>query len=342
MAITSGVGKHSAWLNAGGGRFLIQRGDVKLSAQRKSSEFCCLIPMSAEGAYDTLAQIGGDEPITIEVMTRGQNTTLFSGSIDEVSFDYIGRTMRVKGRDKSSGLHGNKSSEKWVNKSTTDIIRELIGRIGLVGKFDDMQNMAGKILEQDFVKLSDNVSYAYVIHKLAERDGARWWVDAQGVFHYAPIGSTRGTYSIYVDQNSRPIRSDCLHLRVAHNKEAAKTVNVDLKAWHPKDKKVYRHTAVIPGFGGTKRYSYHIPTLKQDQVEAHAKAQANEKARHELKVSATVVGDPSVAAGMGLSLKGADYYDQTFDIDTVVHEFGMSGHTSHITARSAKSGRSAS
>jgi hypothetical protein len=35
-------------------------------------------------------------------------------------------------------------------------------------------------IEQDFVRLSDNVSFAYVIHKLAEFDGARWWVDANG------------------------------------------------------------------------------------------------------------------------------------------------------------------
>ncbi|UGY23712.1 hypothetical protein HU675_0038165 [Bradyrhizobium septentrionale] len=340
MAITSGVGKHSAWLNAGG-RFLIERGQVQQSAQRKSSQFHCIIPINEEGAYDALAQIGGSDEVTIDVMTRGATSRLITGQINDVDFDYIGRKITVTGRDKSAGLHDNKSSEKWVNKSTTDVVKDLIGRIGMVGKFDDMQNMAGKILEQDFVKLSDNVSYAYVIHKLAERDGARWWVDAQGQFHYAKLNSPTSTYSIFVDQSSMPIKSDCLHLRVTENKQAGKTIEVDFKAWHPKDKKVHQHTAVIPGFGGTKRYSYHVPTLKQDQVEAHAKAQANEKARHELKVRATVVGDPAVAAGMGLSLQGTRYYDQTFDIDTVVHEFGMSGHTSHITARSAKSGRSA-
>lgn len=249
MAITSGVGKHSAWLNAGG-RFLIERGQVQQSAQRKSSTFHCTIPISEKGAYDALAQIGGDDEVTIEVMTRGATSTLITGTINDVDFDYIGRKITVTGRDKSAGLHENKSSEKWVNKSTTDVVRDLIGRIGMVGKFDDMQNMAGKILEQDFVKLSDNVSYAYVIHKLAERDGARWWVDAQGVFHYAKFNSPTGTYSIYVDQSSMPVRSDCLHLRVTHNKQAGKTIEVDFKAWHPRDKKVHQHTTVIPGFGG--------------------------------------------------------------------------------------------
>ena len=57
---------------------------------------------------------------------------------------------------------------------------------------------------------------------------------------------------------------------------------------------------------------------------------------------ATVVGDPNCAAGMGLTLTGTGEFDQTFDIDTVHHNFGMRGHLTHITARSAKKGRTAS
>jgi hypothetical protein len=49
----------------------------------------------------------------------------------------------------------------------------------------------------------------------------------------------------------------------------------------------------------------------------------------------------AVSAGMGLSLNGTTF-DQVFDIDSVQHEFGMSGHRTHIIARSAKKGRSAS
>ena len=55
-----------------------------------------------------------------------------------------------------------------------------------------------------------------------------------------------------------------------------------------------------------------------------------------------VVRDPMVAAGMGLSLTGTNEFDQTFGIDTVHHDFGMRGHVTHITARSAKKGRTAS
>jgi hypothetical protein len=55
-------------------------------------------------------------------------------------------------------------------------------------------------------------------------------------------------------------------------------------------------------------------------------------------VNATVVGDTSVAAGMGLQLSGTQF-DQTFEIDSVHHDFGMGGYRTSITARSAKEGR---
>jgi hypothetical protein len=44
---------------------------------------------------------------------------------------------------------------------------------------------------------------------------------------------------------------------------------------------------------------------------------------------------------MGLQLNGTNYFDQQLDIDTVHHTFGMAGHRTNITARSAGDGRSA-
>ena len=296
--------------------------------------------MDEPGAADTLAWIG-DNSATITIMARGNTATLFSGEIKKVDFDYVGGKIHVTGQDKSTKLHENKTSEKWQNKMPSDIVQDLIGRIGLSGNITSSSLMAGKKLVQDFVKLSDNVSYAQVIHKLAELDGARWFIDGNGKFNYLPVGSASGAYSIKVDRNRRPISADCLSLRISRNVEAGKTIVVSLKAWHPKFKKVFGYTSNVEGNGGPHSYSYHIPTLEQDHVEKHAKSQAQERARHELTARATVIGDVTVAAGMALSISGT-HFDQSFDIDTVHHELGMSGYTTSITARSAKQGRSAS
>ena len=339
MAITSGVGPHAAWLSVDGASFAVERGSVSQQAKRKSSSFSVSIPMGLDGAAETLAWTGGRNA-GITVLARGQTSPLFTGRLDKISFDYIGRTIHVSGRDKSDELHQNKTSEKWLNKKPSDIVQDLIGRVGLSGNISSSALMAGKRLEQDFVKLSDNVSYAQIIHKLAELDGARWFVDANGQFNYVPLGSPQGVYSIQIDQTKQPISSDCMVLKVSRNVQASKTIEVTVKAWHPKKKQVFEFTSNVEGVGGTHSYNYHIPGLEQEHVKQHAMSQANEKARHELTVHATVVGDPSVAAGMGLQLSGT-HYDQAFEIDYVHHDFGMGGYRTSITARSAKEGRSA-
>src|SRR2546425_10400863 len=119
MAITSGAGPHSASLSVDGATFPIEQGSVEQQATRKSSTFSAAIPLSYPGAEATLANIG-DNVTTITVSTRGIEATLLTGEIDTTSFDYIGRTIRVHGRDKSAKLHENMSSEKWINKKGSE------------------------------------------------------------------------------------------------------------------------------------------------------------------------------------------------------------------------------
>lgn len=340
MAISQGVGPHAAWLNVAGGSFLIETGSVTEDAKRKTSTFHGEIPIDFPGAAAALAAIGNADA-TITVMTRGQTAVLATGQLDDTRFNFIRqRTIRFTGRDKSAPLHDNKSAEKWINKKPSDVVQDLIGRIGLSGNVTASAVMAGKKLHQDYVKLSNNTSYAYIIHKMAELDGCRWWVDQNGVFNYVPFGSPSGVYSITIDQ-SEPITADCLDLSVTRNIHAGKTIETTVRSWHARKKQVFQNTATVPGTGGTLKYSYDIPQLLQPDVAKRAHSKAMEHARNELTAVALVVGDPSVHAGMGLQLNGTIYFDQVYDIDTVHHEFGMRGHTTHITARSPKQGRSA-
>lgn len=342
MAITSGAGPHFAFLNVDGGQFPIESGSVAQHATRRSSTFSGAIPLSYPGAEAALASLG-DNTATITVSTRGVEGTLITGEIDTTDFDYVGRTIRFTGRDKSAKLHDNKTSEKWLNKKPSEIVQDLAGRAGLSVNVDASQLMAGKQLQQDFVKLSDNVSFAYVIHKLAEFDGARWFVDPMGTLHYLSMDNPSGIYTLnYVPPTGGPMIADFMHLSIRRNIQAGKGIAVTVKSWHPKQKQVFSDTSNVEGKGGPIKYNYHIPNLLQEHVSKHARSEANEKARHELTLSASVVGDPTINVAMGLQLTGTGFWDQTYQMDTVHHQIGMSGHRTNITARGAMGGRSAS
>lgn len=341
MAISSGFGPHAAWLTVNGQALPIEHGEVSSRATRRSASFSCVVPMAWPGAAAALARLG-DNVATITVMTRGSWATLLTGEIDETEFDEIHRTIHITGRDKSAKLHDTKTSEKWLNKTPSEIIQELIGRVGLGGTVTGLGTLAGKQLSQDFVKLANSLSLATVIHRLAEFEGARWWVDGNGTFHYVPYGSPQGTYSITINQQSEPISADCLDLRIRRNVQAGKPLAVTVKGWHPRKKQVVSHTSNVSGTGTTRSYNYEIPTLVQGNARQHARSRATERARQEFCVTATVVGDPTVVAGMGLQLNGTQYFDQTYDLDEVHHDFGMGGHLTHLVARAPKSGRTAS
>jgi hypothetical protein len=340
MAVSGVAGPHTATLIVNGSQFLIEHGSVDQNSTRQSSTFSVSIPMNSQGALQTLAKLGANTASVI-VSTRGQQNTLITGEIDVVVIDLIGTSIQVIGRCVSSKLHNVKSSEKWVNKKGHEIVQDLAGRVGLQVTADESMLQAGKQVQIDYAKMTDGISYASVIHKLAELDGARWWVDHQGQLHYQSKTNPSGTYTINYSYGP-PIVSDAIRLSIRHNVQAGKKIQVQVRSWNPKKKEVLSADSNVSGEGGPLSYKYHIPNLLKDHVTQHAKSKANEQARHAWQINASLAGDPSIDVAMGLQLTGTNYFDQIYEIDSIHHEFGMSGHTMEIDAKTAGSGRNAS
>ena len=333
MAISSGVAPHRAWLQAGG-QWPIEHGHAEQTADRSSGTFNVSIPLSYPGAEAFFSTTGATQG-SVVVSSHGITDTLLTGELDECAINYINRTINVTGRDASAQLHQQKSSEKWQNKKGEDIISDLAGRVGLGFSGSGVSKlMAGKLLMQDYVKLSDNVSFGYIIQKLAEFDGARWFVKGN-TLHYVSKGDSSGVYTINYSPPSpgRFERGDFLNLEIVRNLQASKTIGVQVQSWHPKDKRTYTAQFTIPGIGGTLKYNYNLPNLKQDHVEQYAQSRAQEHARHGITVHAHLVGDPSIDIGMGLQLNGTGYFDGPYTMDSITHEFGMHGHTMTIIAK---------
>jgi hypothetical protein len=343
MAISSGAGPHFAFLQVDGGSFPVEHGSVSQQGNKKSSTFTAVVPLNYPGAAAALASLGSNTATISVSSLGGALQVIFTGEVDTTDFDMIGGTIHVSGRDKGAQLHENKTSEKWLNKMGSDIVSDLAGRLGISVNADASSLMAGKMLQQDYVRLSDNVSFGYVIHKLAELDGARWWIDQNGTMQYRALGNPAGIYTVnYAPAVEGFASSDATVLKISRNVQAGKNISVSVSSWHPKKKQVFNYSSNVEGSGGTSAHNYNVPNLLQDHVTKYAKSRAKELARHEYTVHATVVGDPSINVAMGLQLNGTGYFDQLYEMDTVHHEFGMSGYTTSITARSPKSGRTPS
>jgi hypothetical protein len=334
MAISSGVGPHRAWLSAGG-MWPIEHGHAEQTSLKQTGTFHVGIPMGYPGAESAFGSIAAMQASVI-VETRGASGTLLTGELDSCQFNYIQRMILVAGRDASAPLHANKSNEKWTNKTGLQIVQDLAGRVGL-GVSSDVASklMAGKLLEQDYVRLSDNVSFAFVIHKCAELDGCRWFVKGNTLY-YLSKGNAGGMYSVnYVRPTPESFeRGDFIDLTIVRNLQAQKQISVNVSSWHPKDKKTYSATATAGGSVGEKlQYNYDLAGLKKEHVQQYALTRAQEHARHGITVHADLVGDPNIDINMGLQLSGTGWADGPYTMDNIAHEFGMHGHRMRITAR---------
>lgn len=331
MAIASGVRQHAAWLEAAGQRWPLEHGHASLAATRESSSFHGGFPMSLSGAEDAFANADSLDA-SIIVMAGSGETTLVKGELDTAEFDYDTRVIRFSGRCKSTKLHTELTNEKFLNQNPDQIIQKLAQRAGLSANVSEMSLKAGRIWNQDWVKITDNVTLAAAIHKLTEFMGARWWVDANGVLQVKGVGDTSGVYTINYQEMAGIIQSDALGLRVRRNYQAGKDIEVTVQSWNQKEAKAYTSKKTIKGKGGTAKYNYTINGLTQKHVDKHASARAVDHAKHELALMAHLVGDPSCVAGMGLQLTGTAFA-QMFEIDQVDHEFGMRGYRMSVTAR---------
>lgn len=331
MAISVGAAPHSAFLETSAGSFLIMHGMVTQNCNRKSSHFSVTIAKGEPGAL-AMASDGFDgSGVSILVNSVAGEGVLVNGEIDVVNVDFVGGTITVTGRDESGQLHQQKVSQKWQNQTGSQIVEQLAAKAGLGVSAIGSALMAGKKLDQDWIKLADNTPISYIINKLAEFDGNKWWVK-NGIFNYAPFGTVSGSYTVRCTAEN-PVIGDTLRLHVRRNFQAGKNQEAKVQTWHPHDKQAYTGTADAPGNGGDLKSTFHLPGLDQSHVEQWAKAKVGAVTRHRTTVTATVAGDPSIDFAGSLTVVGTGVCDGTYEIDSITHNFGMSGYTMTIHAK---------
>src|SRR5207245_7236952 len=115
------------------------------------------------------------------------------------AIDYDNAVVRLSGRDKSAALHEKKSSEKFANKTRAEVLKDVASRNGLTAKIAGATLKAGKIFQIDWAKLTDGISDGAILHKLAELEGARWWIKGN-ILNFVKQGDTTSSYLVQYRQ----------------------------------------------------------------------------------------------------------------------------------------------
>ena len=306
---------------------------VNQSGKRTASTFNAGVALSSFPGGDAFFRGLSANDVTISV----NGSTLFEGEADAIDIEYDATTVTIRGRDHSAKLHETKNSEKFTNKTRAEIVKEIAQRNGLTAQITSSMK-AGKTFQIDYVKLTDAISDATLLHKIAELDGVAWRVKGKTLEYGDPQGGS--LTAIFVPPSGgMPATGNVLQLHVSWNLQAAKKTKVTVQSWNTKKKKALTGEKEVSGFSGNQTYKYRIPGLEQDQADDFAKNKLKEHTRHEISVHCEMPGDTSVDPSMKLNLQG-NAFAQSYEIDTVCHRIAMHGYTMSITAKSAKDGRS--
>jgi hypothetical protein len=332
MAITSGVCAPRAQITIGGQSFGVLSATVDQEATRRSSTMVATCALNSFPGGDAFFAGLSDNKggVTID------DLQVVDGEWNDVSINYETTIVSLKGQDGSIVLHQKKSSEKFNNQKRSEIVNTIAQRNGFQAQVTAANLMAGKLFQIDWAKLTDGVSDAAILHKLAELSGARWWVK-NGTLYFKGKGDISSSYTVHYHAGN-PSSGDFISLEILLNLQAAKTIEVNVNSWNQKKKQTFISQKRILGMSGPLIYNYRTPGLEQDHVDDLATNKAAEHARHEVEIQVTLVGDPTIDVGMGLQLVGTAFAG-TYEMDHIAHTISEHGYMMAITAKSARAGR---
>ena len=333
MAIVSGVRAPRAQVMIGGQSFNCLSARVNQEATRKSSTMSASCALNSFPGGDAFFAGLSDNKGSISI----DGTPLCTGEWNSVNISYDHTLVELTGQDDSTSLHQKKSSEKFSNQTQSDIVKKVAQRNNLNAQVDQLPLLAGKLFQIDWAKLTDGISDAAIIHKIAELSGARWWVK-NGTLYFKGKTDIASNYTVHY-QAGEPSSGDFLRLGILLNLQASKSIEVNAESWHQKKKQTFTSQKKLLGFiNPSLVYNYRTPGMEQDHLDDLTTNKASELARHEVEIHALLVGDPSIDIGMGLQLVGTAFA-QTYEMDQICHWIGPEGYTMDITAKSAREGR---
>ena len=323
---------------------------VTRNSERTSDTFSARLSVTQSAQYgmDLAAwadfQPDGDASIVFSTAPGGGDAvTMITGAIDIPVINWQSMTVGVQGRDKGSSLTEKRRSQKFQNQQSSDIVSSIAQDHGLDVAAIPGSGFAGKIWDQDTVHMVINRSDFEVLNDLAEREGFRWYVDGTTLY-FEPTEQDNGAYQVFWQPPTPDsyASANAMDLRTFRNMTAAKSHEVNVSAWHHKDKKQYNAKATSPGVGSDSViFEHHHNGRNQDQVETLANSRLKNAIRHDCNVAVKLPGDLGIDVRQKLQLSGTGtVYDQSYDIDSIVFAMSWeSGFTMDITARGPKDGR---
>lgn len=264
---------------------------------------------------------------------------LILGEADTVDLDPVGRTITIRGRDRTALLIDNKTSDRWPNNTASDIVRTIAERRGLIPVVTPTTTKVGTYYQIDHVQPSDKRSEWDLLAYLANEEDFRVFVRGN-MLHFGPHPDDKASTYVLLwqppdDERAYPVFNGT-ELKLSRSTTVARDIIVQVRSWNSKAKRGYTVSypkqksegiqAGTSGVGQPRIYRYTVPNLLPDQAVAKAQAMHRSITQHEMRMSASLPADNLLWPEKLMEIRGTDTaFDQTYYPETIVRTMSKAG-----------------
>jgi phage protein D len=243
-------------------------------------------------------------------------TSVFYGQVDDLDFDFDDLTLHASGRDLTAALTDNKTSEKYINQTASQVAGKLAAKYGLTASITATTKRVGVEYAADHVDLKSQKTEWQLLTFLAEKESFRVFVKGR-VLHFEPIPASVATTFVLqkATGGDGPDAWNGQTVKISRTLTVARDISVTVISWHGKKKLQFKRTATLPkkGSGQVQTVVRTFPNLTPEEAQRRAQQILSEMSKHEVKLAFTGPADSILAIDGAIQVKGTGtVLDQTF------------------------------
>jgi len=271
--------------------------------------------------------------------TAADLTSYLVGRVDEMSYDPAHNTIDLSGRDYTSQFLDVKTTEKFQNKTASQIAQILAKRHDMTCNTVPTKDRAGTYYQIDHARMTDERTEWDLLTWLANECQYDVWVSGTTLNFMPKLDPAGDKYEIRWKppevQGGVP-QVNVERLRFTRNLTISKDVTVIVKSWNAKQKKAFTVTAKAVHsknkvtrnakvkYGQAQTYSYTVPGLTRQQALEKAQSILADISKHEMRLDATLPGDGILSTRTLVEVVGTGTaFDQVYYPDSVIRSMSL-------------------
>lgn len=271
--------------------------------------------------------------------TKNELQSIFKGQVDQVEFDYEHFLVTLSGRDLTAKFIDNKTTEKYPNLTSSQIVTLLAKREGLTANVTKTSTPAGRYYAANTANLTAEIPEWNLITYLAQQEGFSAYVEGTTLY-FNPAPTEKD--DPYVIQWSKPSGkigypvSNLISLKMERSLTVARDIiviirsnvsrskrgfNVRLRATPNKKTKLAQAAQPI---GDAQTFTRTVLGLTREQALQYARRLLAELSQHERNIEAEMPADNLLKKISVVQLKGTGTsFDQTYFTSSIHRRFNL-------------------